>query len=435
MGGDEGPALDRELPDAVRQRVVAAASALLGSLPPSEIPPQLRRIALFAPTRRARSGAAMIMEALETDVLLRHRTGEAMAGTLPELAAGVRVGDPGPDADPVEVAALAYLLRPDGWPAVVEVVAERLERRATEEAEARRGLTADRLVEQLSALRAGARDEIATLRGELDAARAENTRLRQRLGAAREEARVARATVEAAEARSRAAQSDGATAAEAELRRLRGRLTELEHALEASRRSAREGRATESMRTRLLVDTLVDAAQGLRRELALPPLHTRPADLVAGSAAPLSAPGSRGRDTDDPQLLEQLLAVPQVHLVVDGYNVTKSGYGELPLERQRGRLVTALGSLVARTQAEVTCVFDGADVGGPVGTAAARGVRVRFSPAGVIADDVIRELVRAEPPGRPVVVVTNDQEILRDVRLLDAWTAGSQALLRMLGGR
>jgi len=189
------------------------------------------------------------------------------------------------------------------------------------------------------------------------------------------------------------------------------------------------------MRTRLLVDTLVDAAQGLRRELALPPLHTRPADLVAGSAAPLSAPGSRGRDTDDPQLLEQLLAVPQVHLVVDGYNVTKSGYGELPLERQRGRLVTALGSLVARTQAEVTCVFDGADVGGPVGTAAARGVRVRFSPAGVTADDVIRELVRAEPPGRPVVVVTNDQEILRDVRLFDAWTAGSQALLRMLGGR
>ncbi|MEJ7725826.1 MAG: RNA-binding protein, partial [Actinomycetes bacterium] len=119
MGGDEGPALDRELPDAVRQRVVAAASALLGSLPPSEIPPQLRRIALFAPTRRARSGATMIMDALETDVLLRHRTGEAMSGTLPELAAGVRVGNPGPDADPVDVAALAYLLRPDGWPAVV----------------------------------------------------------------------------------------------------------------------------------------------------------------------------------------------------------------------------------------------------------------------------------------------------------------------------
>ena len=33
-----------------------------------------------------------------------------------------------------------------------------------------------------------------------------------------------------------------------------------------------------------------------------------------------------------------------------------------------------------------------------------RGVRVLFSPVGVIADDVIRELVGAEPQGRPVVV-------------------------------
>lgn len=434
-GGGEEPTPGDGLPDAVRQWVVAAASALLGSLSSAEIPPPLRRIAQFAPARRARVGATMIMDALETDALLRLRTGEAAAGALPALAAAVRARDVPLDADPVEVASLAYLLRPDGWSSVVGTAAEQLERRATEEAEARRGMTAERLAEQLSALRATARDESANLRAELDAARAENTRLRQRLGAAREEARAAGRTVEAAEARSRAVQVDGAAAVEAELRRLRGRLLELEHALEAARRSARDGRATESMRTRLLVDTLVDVGLGLRRELALPPLHTRPADLVTGTAAPLTAPGSRGRDTDDPALLEQLLAVPQVHLVVDGYNVTKSGYGELPLERQRTRLVTALGTLVARTHAETTCVFDGAAVGGPVPAATARGVRVRFSAPGVTADDVIRELVRAEPPGRPLVVVTNDQEILRDVRLFDAWTAGSQALLRMLGGR
>ena len=32
-----------------------------------------------------------------------------------------------------------------------------------------------------------------------------------------------------------------------------------------------------------------------------------------------------------------------------------------------------------------------------------------------IADDVIRELVAAEPPGRPVVVVTSDREVATDV--------------------
>ena len=165
-------------------------------------------------------------------------------------------------------------------------------------------------------------------------------------------------------------------------------------------------------------------------------MHTRPADLVTGSGERAAvAAGSRGREADDPALLEQLLSVPQVHLVVDGYNVTKTGYGELPLEDQRVRLVTALGSLAASTQAEITCVFDGAELDGPVVTASARRVRVRFSPAGVSADDVIRELVEAEPPGRPVVVVTNDGEILRDVRLSGAWTAGSRSLLGMLGSR
>ena len=42
-------------------------------------------------------------------------------------------------------------------------------------------------------------------------------------------------------------------------------------------------------------------------------------------------------------------------------------------------------------------------------------MRVLFSPLGVIADDVIRELVAAEPQGRPLVVVSSDQEVARDV--------------------
>jgi len=61
-----------------------------------------------------------------------------------------------------------------------------------------------------------------------------------------------------------------------------------------------------------------------------------------------------------------------------------------------------------------------------------RGVRVLFSPVGVIADDVIRQLVAAEPQGRPVVVVSSDQAVVRDVKRAGARVVGSVVLSRLL---
>ena len=57
-----------------------------------------------------------------------------------------------------------------------------------------------------------------------------------------------------------------------------------------------------------------------------------------------------------------------MHLIVDGYNLTKTGYGELTLAEQRSRLVSSLGPLAARTAAEVTVAFDG--TAAPLGAAA-----------------------------------------------------------------
>ena len=169
------------------------------------------------------------------------------------------------------------------------------------------------------------------------------------------------------------------------------------------------------MRLRLLLDTVLDAAQGLRRELALPPASMRPAgDRGRGRAGPDDAEGHRGPGAvgDDPALLDQLLALPQAHLVVDGYNVTKTGYPQMPLEKQRLRLLGRLSQCSPRRRgAEVTCVFDGAELAAPVLLAPPRGVRVLFSKPGVTADELIRQLVRAEPPGRPVVVVSTDREV------------------------
>ena len=73
-------------------------------------------------------------------------------------------------------------------------------------------------------------------------------------------------------------------------------------------------------------------------------------------------------------------------------------------------------------------VFDGSDVIG-AHSARRRLVRVRYSPAGVTADDVIRAEVGAANTSRAVVVVTNDGAVRRDVAAAGANTVSSDAFL------
>ncbi len=60
-----------------------------------------------------------------------------------------------------------------------------------------------------------------------------------------------------------------------------------------------------------------------------------------------------------------------------------------------------------------------------------RGVRVLFSEPGSTADALIGRLVRAEPPGRCVVVVSSDAEVAGAARRAGAWPVASDALLRL----
>ncbi|NBH03969.1 NYN domain-containing protein, partial [Amycolatopsis sp. SID8362] len=169
------------------------------------------------------------------------------------------------------------------------------------------------------------------------------------------------------------------------------------------------------------------AVSGLRRELAVGARGARPADLVRGTR---SGTGQGGKIADVPTL-DRYLALPTVHLIVDGYNVTKTGYPELALADQRDRLIHQLQALAARTSAEVTVVFDGAGVLS-VPAAVPRGVRVLFSDRGVLADDVIRNLVAAEPAGRPLVVATSDRAVADSVRGAGAHPAPASVLVSRL---
>nr|WP_253943625.1 NYN domain-containing protein [Nocardioides sp. zg-1308] len=126
--------------------------------------------------------------------------------------------------------------------------------------------------------------------------------------------------------------------------------------------------------------------------------------------------------------------MPRARLVIDGYNVTKEAWPHASLEAQRSRLVAALGPVVARSGAETTVVFDAAESSTRTVMPAPRGVRVVFSPEGVIADDVIRQLVAAEPRGRVVVVVTGDRELSRDVVRAGARAVPASSLLGIVAG-
>ncbi|ANW20573.1 NYN domain-containing protein [Streptomyces clavuligerus] len=436
--GDAAEALDRPLPDGVRRRVVALVADAFGGLTVPELPAQLRQYARFTPSRRARFAGNAMAAALESDPVFRQRIGERLSRTQPELCSALVAGAPPAAADPLDVAATAYVLRPPGWVKLVEAAGEEAERADAERADEAGRRELERLREELAEARDHARGETERLRGELDTVRKEAEALRRRMRGAQSDLKRGEAALRRALAEVDTVRAEGAaqlSAAESENRRLKARLGEAEAAVEAGRRAAREGRSVEDMRLRLLLDTVLESAQGLRRELALPPASIHPADTVDAVAPGRMSPkdiAARALSETDPALLDQLLALPQTHLVVDGYNVTKTGYPTMPLEKQRLRLLGGLSVLAAQSGAEITCVFDGAELAAPVLLAPPRGVRVLFSKPGVTADELIRQLVRAEPPGRPVVVVSTDREVADGVARAGARPVASVMLLKRL---
>ncbi|MEU5524360.1 NYN domain-containing protein [Streptomyces sp. NPDC047860] len=439
-GPQDGAAevLDRPLPDGVRRRVVQIVADGFGGLTVAELPAQLRQYARFAPNRRAKFAGNAMAAALETDPLFRQRIGEKLREAQPELTGALDSGSPPPAADPLDVAAAAYVLRPAGWVKLVTAAGEEAQRAHAERADEETRAELERLRDELARARENTRSETERLRAELEAAKKESESLHRKLRSAHSDVKRGEAALRKLRAEMESVRADGqaqVSAAESESRRLKARLGETEAALEAARRAAREGRSVEDMRVRLLLDTVLDAAQGLRRELALPPVSVRPAETVDAVEPGRMTPkgiAARALSEDDPAILNQLLALPQAHLVVDGYNVTKTGYPQMPLEKQRLRLLGQLAQLAAQTGAEVTCVFDGAELAAPVLLAPPRGVRVLFSKPGVTADELIRQLVRAEPPGRPVIVASTDREVADGVARAGARPVASAVLLKRL---
>ncbi len=424
------PAPLHALPAAVRTVIIGWAAETLGGMLPAQIPAALARVARFTPVKRARLGATALAQAVESDPGFRAAVAERARSVGPAVADG-----DDPAVDRAGVAAVAHLLRLPTEPELMAAVPDgRQEEPGTGAAELKRAvhqlqrdlrrMTAERDEARSHAAPPGsAADEVEKLRRRL---REQGTRLRQAEEAARTSAAYAQ---------------DELGSLRAEVQRLTVEVTNLqERARLAAERADRAqetlGRlreqtgmhkATADRRLDLLLSTVEGAVSGLRREWDLAGGGIDPADVVAGR---LPAGGSAPESTVEPARLNTWLGLPAAHLIVDGYNVSKTGYPGLSLAQQRDRLVRALSALGARTSAEVTVVFDGAAVAVPAPPG--RGIRVLFSPPGVIADDVIRDLVSAEPSGRVVLVVSSDRELIEGVRRRGARTAGSDVLLGLM---
>lgn len=376
--------------------------------PPIPYPSALRKY--LAMSRLPASALPAVRNIVESDPEFRRRLA---AGALPELI------------DPV---GRLWLARPDGWEDELRLLVAEADAEAAAEEAARSLRRAEKRREAAEQVAARSRAEIVVLAEQLvqrdeavETLRADVAKLSDELESLRAELHDTRTEVRHARDRERAALSRLASA-------------------EAARDDALAARgAAEVVRDEVLADRADEVAQ--RARLArLAASAAALAEQLGSLAAPtgsdsvpprrraLSLPGGVLGDSD---AAGEYLLRSGASVLVDGYNVAKLGWPGFELVEQRRTLLDALENVVKRFGSDVTVVFDGAGV--PGATADGRRVlRVVFSPEGVIADDVIRDEVRRLPPSRAVVVITDDREIVHDVRAMGANTMSSAQLLSLM---
>lgn len=168
-------------------------------------------------------------------------------------------------------------------------------------------------------------------------------------------------------------------------------------------------------------------------ELPSAPEPEPPAPLT--KRIPVAMPSGLLHDT--PEAVEHLLRmVPDVVVLVDGYNVTFKNWEKLSVRDQRQRFLQKMEELSARyTGAEFVVVFDGSETDYDYISTTARslGVTVRFSQPGVTADDYIINQCESYPLSRQLVVVSEDGEVRERARDRGANLVHPRKLLEIMG--
>ena len=115
------------------------------------------------------------------------------------------------------------------------------------------------------------------------------------------------------------------------------------------------------MRARLLLETVIDAAAGLRRELALPAVSGAPADRIEEELGGAStAGGATAASATSPRCWSSCCRC-RGHGSWSTATREQGAWPASALDAQRTRLVTALAPLVADRVPGTTVVFDAAE--------------------------------------------------------------------------
>ena len=353
---------------------------------------RLRRVIDDDPVFRTRLAAGAVPELVDEIGRLWLEHGEGWADAASELAAQI---DSAAESDDAQ----AQLRRADKRRNAAEQVAARTR------------------VELLQ------RDEVIELQEtEVDELRAEVTKVRERLAEMKAELSDARLEIRHARDREAAAVVKAQTAAD-DRRSFQDQLVAAQEPTPVQVPDHNDDIAAAADTARRLaeqLETLLVSPSENDAEAALPKRRS--------ARTPLSLPGGVIASSGE---AAEFLARSDAQLIIDGYNVAKLGWPNLPLEEQRNVLLDVVENLALRFGTNVTVIFDGASV---VGAHASRRrlTRVVYSPSGIIADDVIRDEVRRIPANNAVVVVTNDAQIVRDVRRDGANVVPSNAFLSIL---
>jgi len=396
---------------AVENRIVRALGAYLRATPSRELPVSVRRFQAFG-AKALMPHRDKLIEALE-DAPLRAR----IVGWLDDGKTPLKR----PEVELLRTIAE----RKDGWAEAVRAQGSKSASRPSRSSAA----VPDRLERERDKARR-AREELQRIKAEASSAQrrsradiADRDRkiadLERRLAAAEASANAtARELQELRRSVERSKRKEG---------RDRGKAATERDKLQGEARAAkREARELRSAVAKLEREVATREARAARRA---------PSTARAARAArtPLAVP--KGRLADAPETLEEWLAAPRVHLLVDGYNVTKAkgGFGDLRLESQRERLIDEIGRLARKKAVPATIVFDGADLPPGAGRRSRKRspVAVEYSRPPEVGDDhLVAKL--GSMPNDPVVVVTNDRELQGRVRELGGTVATSDQLLVLI---
>ena len=364
----------------------------------------------------------------------------------------------------LDEASLLWLTRPDGWQQRVTEIADAgepadlaAELRRSERRREAAERTAHRVLGELAAVRAEldrqgdastiSRRDVERLQAEIVAARDEAARhraaaLKAQGQADAERVRADRSIAERDDAVGRAA--DAVRVRDEVLRsratgeqRPADRLTE-RAVLDGAAAVAVELEVQSQLARRLSVELerLTNRLHQLEPSIRPPNVPERPrlvrqGKLPAGRVGrrrPIGVPG--GLYGSSLAAAEHVVRHAGAVVFVDGYNVAKLRFPRLDLAMQRERCIDLCEDMARRWGTDIVVVFDGTSGSGVAGTSR-RLVRVTYSPEGVIADDVIRAEVAALPDEVPVVVVTNDQAVIADVRAMGANPLSSDLFLEL----